>query len=280
MMRAELELNRRHWDEATRIHTRGNVYGTDDFRAGKCRLHRVEIEEVGNVTQQRLLHLQCHFGLDTLSWARRGAQVTGVDFSPDAIAYARRLSEETRVPAAFVCSNLYELQDNLDAKGTFDIVFTSYGVLCWLPDLEPWGKLIARYLKPGGFFYIAEAHPTARMFPLDEDMPKARVFKPFFPYFHDPTGIRFPPEADYADPNARQTVDQHVWHHSLGDIVNAVTAQGLRVDFLHEFPYCAWPVVAGSELVEPFSESHGYYGRRDNPQLPLMFSLKATKPYA
>lgn len=277
-MRAELELNRRHWDEATRLHTRGNVYGTDDFRAGKCQLRRVELEEVGDVAQQRLLHLQCHFGLETLSWARRGAHVTGVDFSPEAIAYARGLSEETHVPAEFVCSNLYELQSGLDAAGAFDIVFTSHGVLCWLPELEPWGKLIAHYLKPGGFFYILEAHPTARMFPLDEDMPKAGTFKPFFPYFHDPAGIRWPAGADYADPRVRQTVDEHGWQHSLGDIVNALAKAGLRVDFLHEFPYCSWPVVAGAELVEQPGEAHRYFARRDNPQLPLMFSLKATKP--
>jgi SAM-dependent methyltransferase len=277
-MRTELELNRRHWDEATRLHTRGNVYGTDDFRAGKCRLRRVELEEVGNVAQQRLLHLQCHFGLDTLSWARRGAHVTGVDFSPEAIAYARGLSDETQVPAEFVCSNLYELSSNLAAAGTFDIVFTSHGVLCWLPELEPWGKLIAHYLKPGGLFYIVEAHPTARMFPLDEDMPKAGSFRPFFPYFHDPAGIRWPAGADYADPRARHTVDEHGWQHSLGDIVNTLANAGLRVDFLHEFPYSGFPVAADSQLVEGPGEAHGYFARRNNPQLPLMFSLKATKP--
>lgn len=277
-MRAELELNRDHWDEATRNHTRGNVYGTDDFRAGKCQLRRVELAEVGDVAQRRLLHLQCHFGLDTLSWARRGAQVTGVDFSPEAIAYARGLSEETKVSAQFVCSNVYELPSNLDAAGAFDIVFTSYGVLCWLPELEPWGKLIAHYLKPGGFFYIVEAHPTARMFPLDEDLPKAGGFKPFLPYFHDPAGMRWPAGADYADGQTQQTIDEHGWQHSLGDIVNALLQAGLRLEFLHEFPYCTWPVVAGAQLVTQPGEAQGFFARHEAPQLPLMFSLKATKP--
>ena len=277
-MRAELELNRRRWDEATRFHTRGNVYGTEDFRAGGCRLQGVELAEMGDVANQRLLHLQCHFGLDTLSWARRGAHVTGMDFSPEAIAYARRLSDETQVAGDFVCSDLYELRNHLNAPGAFDIVFTSYGVLCWLPDLGPWGELIAHYLRPGGYFYIVEAHPTARMFPVEEDMPQAGAFRPFFPYFHDPAGLRFPAGADYVDEGARHTVDEHGWQHSLGDIVNALTSQGLRVDFLHEFPYCAWPVVAGAEYLEHVSGPHAYYGRREDPQLPLMFSLKATKP--
>jgi SAM-dependent methyltransferase len=278
-MREELDLNRRHWDEATAIHTRGNVYGVDDFKAGLCRLHRIEIEEVGDVQGKRLLHLQCHFGLDTLSWARRGAQVTGVDFSSDAIAYARKLAGEVGVAGDFVCSNLYDLRGALDAPGAFDIVFTSYGVLNWLPDLGPWAELVAHYLKPRGFFYIVEAHPTARMFPIEEDMPKAGSFRPFFPYFHDPQGIRFPAGADYADASARHTIDEHEWQHSLGEVVSALAAHGLRVEFLHEYPFCAWEVVAGCrEVVEKFSDSHAYLRRPDEPQLPLMFSLKASKP--
>jgi 23S rRNA G2069 N7-methylase RlmK/C1962 C5-methylase RlmI len=107
-MREELELNREHWDEATRLHTRGNVYGLEDFKAGQCRLHRVEVEEVGDVRGKRLLHLQCHFGLDTLSWARRGARVTGVDFSKQAVAAARELASEVGLQATseFLCSDL------------------------------------------------------------------------------------------------------------------------------------------------------------------------------
>lgn len=278
-MRPELAQNRSHWDEATEMHTRGNVYGVEDFRAGMCRLHRVEREEVGDVRGKRLLHLQCHFGLDTLSWARRGARVTGADFSPASIAYARRLAREVGLDAEFVCSELYELTGVLDAAQAFDVVYTSYGVLCWLPDLAAWGKLIAHYLKPGGFFYIVEAHPAARMFPLDEDMPKAGSFRPYFPYFHDPAGRAWPPGADYADPEARHQVGEHEWQHSLADIVNALIAAGLRLEWLHEFPYCAWPVVAGSVVVEPFSSSHAYYGRpATEPSMPLMFSLRASKP--
>lgn len=141
-------------------------------------MHRLEVEQVGDVRGKRLLHLQCHFGIDTLSWARRGAQVTGVDFSGDAIAYAQRLSVETGLAGDFVCSNVYDLRSALDAPGAFDVVFTSYGVLNWLPDLRPWAELVAHYLKPGGFFYIVESHPTARMFPIEEDLPKAGSFRP------------------------------------------------------------------------------------------------------
>jgi SAM-dependent methyltransferase len=279
-MREELELNRDHWDEATRLHTRGNVYGVDDFKGGACRLHRVEVEEVGDVRGKRLLHLQCHFGLDTLSWARRGATVTGVDFSAEGIAAARKLAAETGLAevSEFLCSDLYALENVLRARQGFDIVYTSYGVLNWLPDLAAWARLIAGYLKPGGFFYIVEAHPTARMFPLDEDLPKAGTFRPFFPYFHDPAGIRWPPGVDYADPSAQHEVGAHEWQHSMADIINALTSAGLTLEWLHEFPFCAWNVVAGCEVVEVFSGSHAYYGLpATEPQLPLMFSLRASK---
>ena len=165
-MKDELELNRVHWDESTRVHLRGDLYGLETFKAGGCRLHRVELEEVGDVKGKRLLHLQCHFGLDTLSWARHGAIVTGVDFSTESIAAARRLAADTGIEAEFVCCDLYELPEALLSFHSFDIVYTSYGVLCWLPDLAPWAALIAHYLKPGGLFYIAEAHPcTAHVSP-------------------------------------------------------------------------------------------------------------------
>ncbi len=279
-MREELELNRAHWDEATELHTRANVYGVEDFKAGACRLHRVEVEEVGDVRGKRLLHLQCHFGIDTLSWARRGAMVTGVDFSPGGISAARALALETGLASRseFVCSDLYALRRVLNAAGAFDVVYTSYGVLNWLPDLAPWAELIAHYLAPGGFFYIVEAHPTSRIFPLDEDMPKAGTFAPYFHYFHDPAGIRWPPSADYADPGAKHQVGAHEWQHSMADIVNALIGAGLTLEWLHEFPYCAWQVVAGCEVVERFSSSHAYYGLPAlRPQLPLMFSLRASR---
>jgi SAM-dependent methyltransferase len=277
-MREELELNRAHWDEATEIHGRANVYGIEDFKAGLCRLHRVEVEEVGDVSGKRLLHLQCHFGIDTLSWARRGARVTGADFSPQGIALAKRLAEETLLSAEFVCSDLYSLRDNFDAAAQFDIVYASYGVLNWLPDLDGWARVIAHYLKPGGFFYIVESHPAARIFPIDEDMPKAKTFRPFFSYFHDPAGIRWPATADYADASAVHQVATHEWQHTLSDIINSLLRAGLALEFVHEFPYCAWPVVAGSVEIERFSSSHGYFAPPDQPPLPLMFSLRARKP--
>jgi len=272
-MSTPMASNREHWDEATDLHARGNVYGIEDFKAGRCQLHRIEVEELGDVTGKTLLHLQCHFGLDTLSWAWRGAIVTGVDFSPKSIALARSLAAEVAIDARFVESNVYDLPTAL--SGMFDIVFTSYGVLCWLPDLKRWGEIVARYLEPGGVFYIAEAHPFIRVFPTDDDVTDGSTeLRPRFSYFHDSAGTRWPPGADYAGDGTRYTTPEHTWQHSMGDIVNALVTAGLRIEFLHEFPYCVWKVIAFTEPVE-----RGCWGPGPRfPQLPLMFSLKATKP--
>ena len=133
-----MEANRLSWDARTPTHFKSRFYDVDGFRAGESSLNSLEIDEMGDVEGKRLLHLQCHFGMDTMSWARLGAKVTGVDFSAEAISRAKALSAELGIDAEFVVSNIYDLPDTLD--GRFDVVFTSYGVLTWLPDLEPWAK--------------------------------------------------------------------------------------------------------------------------------------------
>ena len=278
-MQESMELNRRHWDDATEVHARGNIYGIEDFRRGLCRLHRVEVEEVGDVSGKSLLHLQCHFGLDTLSWARRGATVTGVDFSPKAINLARSLAAEANIPATFVCCNLYDIREALPAAGAYDVIFTSHGALCWLPDLKGWARIIAHYLKPGGIFYVADAHPTGRIFPTQADLdehPGIDPARPFFPYFGDPKGMRWPGSPDYADPKTIMG-PSHDWQHTLSDIVCALIEAGLSLQFLHEYPFCAWKALPAMVQVERFSDSHGYWAMPSGaPSLPLMFSIRAT----
>jgi SAM-dependent methyltransferase len=281
-MREAMELNRRHWDDATDAHARGNIYGIEDFRRGMCRLHRVELEEVGeDLSGKSLLHLQCHFGLDTLSWARRGAKVTGVDFSPKAIDLARSLAASSKIPATFVCANLYDVRDALSGAGMFDVVFTSHGTICWLPELKTWAEIISHYLKPGGVFYIADQHPAGRIFPTEADVieqPGIDPARPLFPYFGAPEGMRWQASADYADPTIT-TGPSHDWQHTLADIVGALIGAGLILEFLHEFPFCAWRAMPAMVQVERFSDSHGYWGMPvGTPSLPLMFSIRARKP--
>lgn len=160
------DANRESWNKRTPIHKASVFYGLDGFKKGATSLNKTELEELGDVKGKKLLHLQCHFGMDTLSWAREGAIVTGVDFSEDAIVSARELAEELHLPATFICSNVYDLLQHQELAGSFDMVFTSYGVIGWLPDLNQWAAVIAFLLKPGGLFYMAEFHPVVWM--MDE----------------------------------------------------------------------------------------------------------------
>ncbi|NJO67654.1 MAG: class I SAM-dependent methyltransferase, partial [Rhodospirillales bacterium] len=165
MMDERIAANRRVWDEWARINAASDFYDMAAFRAGETSLKPIELEEVGPVAGKSLLHLQCHFGQDTLSWARMGAKVTGVDLSPEAIRRAQALAGELGIDARFICSDVLAL----DALGeeTFDIVFVSYGALIWLPDLDRWARTVARHLKPGGMLHLVEFHPMIMM--LDDD---------------------------------------------------------------------------------------------------------------
>jgi len=261
-----LAANRALWDEWTAIHETSSFYDLEGFKAGGSRLRAYELNEVGEVAGRSLLHLQCHFGIDTLSWARQGARVTGADFSERAIELARRLAAELGLDATFVCSNLYELPAVLDTQ--FDVVYTSRGVLGWLPDLERWAGVVAHFVRPGGVFYVTEIHPVAQAF---AEEPQLRLGYPYFPR-REPLAV--PVQGSYADPTAevRQPVE-YGWVHSMGEIVSAVAGAGLRIEFLHEFPFVEWPV--------PFLIRHDDGTWRLPPdaggELPLFFSLRATK---
>ena len=268
-MTAQTKANRQWWDQRTREHERADFYDLDGFRAGGERLRSIELSELGDVRGRSLLHLQCHFGLDTLAWARRGASVTGVDFSPAAIALARSLARELAIPAAFTCSDLYELPAVLDQQ--FDIVFTSYGVLHWLPDLPRWGQIVARYLKPGGIFYIVEDHPFFRVLrPTPDGQIKAQRS-----YFHRSEPQRLESTGSYATGNVGAAGSYYIWDHSLGDVVSALLAAGLRIDFLHEFPYAAR---AKFPFMEQGDDGWWRLPAEQHGTIPFLFSLQAHRP--
>ena len=261
------KTNLEHWNELAPMHAQSKFYDLQSFKAGNSTLKSVEMEELGDVTGKSLLHLQCHFGLDTLSWARRGAIVTGADFSDQAIALAQSLSKELEIEASFVRSDLYDLPSVLSDQ--FDIVYTSYGVLCWLADLGRWGKIIAHFLKPGGVFYIVEFHPFTTVFDNEEDATDLRVLYPYFS--REP--FRWESDVSYADLSAPiQHRVTYEWFHSLSDILNALISAELRIEFLHEFPVCAYRSF-------PFMEqgADGWWRLKGGDTIPLMFSLQATK---
>ncbi len=269
-MDAYLKANMDHWNDVTPIHARSAFYDLKGFRAGGLTLTSVEREEVGDVNGKSLLHLQCHFGLDTLSWARLGAQVTGVDFSDRAIELARSLSEDLGLEAAFLASNVYDLRGALDER--FDVVFTSQGVLTWLPDVEEWAKVAAYFLKPGGTFYILEIHPILDIYyDLNPSVNRGDAYR----YFHSSEPLETITDSTYADPTAKTELHPiYEWSHSLGDIVSSLVRAGLRIEFLHEFPVCVYRHLPQMERGED-----GWWrldGSEDS--IPLMFSIKATKP--
>jgi SAM-dependent methyltransferase len=260
------EANRELWNTWTEIHEKSGFYDIAGFKCGKSSLHAIELEELGDVRGKSLLHLQCHFGMDTLSWARLGATITGVDFSDNAIALARRLSQETSVPATFVQSDIFDLPAVL--TGEFDIVYTSYGVLGWLSDLQWWAQIIAHFLKPGGTFYIAEYHPFSYIF---DDAKGATELKITHPYFTDSKPERWEGEGSYGGPGPHRV--WYEWGHTLADILTVLASTGMRIEFVHEFPYCNYQsfpfMVRGDD---------GYWrvpGKEN--AIPFMFSLKATK---
>lgn len=265
-----MEANRRHWDEIVPIHAESQFYDVASFKQGQSKLKPVELEELSDVRGKSLLHLQCHFGLDTLSWAREGAIVTGVDFSERAIATARHLASETGIDARFVVSEAYSLPGNLE--GQFDIVFTSYGVLCWLPDLRRWAQVAAHFVRPGGTFYMVEYHPFAGVFDDSADVTGLHVR---YPYFPSDKPLRFEDDGTYADRSAK--VEHRVtydWPHTLSGTVSALIDAGLVIDFVHEFPFT-------TDVFCPFMEEKedgSVRLREHDGSVPLLFSIKATKP--
>lgn len=260
------QSNRKLWNEWVHVNAASDLYRLDEFKAGAIKLNALEKEEVGAVAGKTLLHLQCHFGMDTLSWARLGAQVTGVDFSDEAIALAQALAAELKLPARFICSDLYDLDQVLQEQ--FDVVYTSYGVLGWLPDIPRWAKIVAARVKPGGFFYIAEFHPFALV--LDE---AAAEYKVRYPYF-EKEAMAFPVEGSYANRDAQvESSVEYGWNHTLGEIVSSLIDAGLQIEFLHEVPFSVY-----QQLPFLCPDEQGLWRAPEAvPMLPLMFSLRAGK---
>jgi 2-polyprenyl-3-methyl-5-hydroxy-6-metoxy-1,4-benzoquinol methylase len=265
-MDKELLENQKLWDEWTDINARSALYRLDAFKNGENKIDPVIREEVGDVSAKRLLHLQCHFGMDSLSWARLGAHVTGVDFSPRAIALAQSLGRELNIPARFLCTNIYDLPSELDEQ--FDIVFASYGVLTWLPDLKSWMQNAASFVKPGGFLYLSDGHPFTWIF--DDDSPEMKLR---YPYFQ--TGATaWNEEGSYADRSARlETTTCYQWQHTMGEIITEICQTGLRLEYLHEFGHAYF------HAYPPMREGNdGFWHHPEgDSRLPMVFSVKAWK---
>jgi SAM-dependent methyltransferase len=259
------ETNRAWWDERAPHHVAGAFYDVDGFRAGRSDLRPFEAEEMGDVAGRDLIHLQCHFGLDTLSWARRGARVTGLDFSQPAIDAADALATELALDATFVVSDVYDAPQALGR--TYDIVYTGIGALCWLPDIPRWAAVVRDLLRPEGVLYLVETHPMSDVLG-DEDL-VAR-----YPYFHDEP-IRENDPGSYAttDSPAYEHQTTLVWIHSLSRVIGSLIDTGFTIELFSEHPFTQfgrWPFVTRDE--------HGrYWLPPELPTLPLLYSLRARR---
>lgn len=262
-----LSANKRHWDDAATVHYKSSYYDVDGFVNGGVTLSPIELSELGDVNNKDLLHLQCHIGLDTLSWARKGAKVTGIDFSSESIKLANDLTREISLQdkARFIESDVYDLQKHLDKK--FDIVFTSHGVLNWLPDLGLWANTINNFIKPNGLFYIIDIHPYSWIF----DDTEFRVKNSYFGTSNPDIWVS---DGTYAIKSSEiKNKKTYLWQHTLGEVISALANVGLNVEFVHEFPFCSYKMW-------PFLEKNTdgfWYMPKDYPAIPMLFSLKATK---
>jgi SAM-dependent methyltransferase len=255
--------NKATWNNKVDIHAASDLYNMESFRQGETSLMPYELSALGDVKGKSLLHLQCHFGQDTMSWSRLGAQCTGVDLSDTGIALARKLNEELHLDAQFFCCNVLDTSEHI--KETFDIVFTSYGVIGWLPDLKPWGRMIAERLKKGGVFYIAEFHPIVWMY---DYLSK----KPIMKYAYNRKEVIYEEEkGTYADENADIESKTYCWNHGLSEVINALTEAGLHIEYLNEYDESPYDVLPDLEQVDS-----GMYVTKDK-LYPLIFEIKATK---
>lgn len=267
-------LNRLHWEDRVAIHLGPRGYDLDRLRAGRAPLNGIEAAELPPLTGKRVLHLQCHFGADSLKLMQRGAAgVVGVDFSASAIAAANRLAREIGVAdrARFVEADVYDALRAVPEPHGFDLVYVTWGAICWLPDIREWAKVVAAMLRPGGSLYLADGHPAAFVFDEATRTPDGMPGW-FAPYFsRDP--IVETVERDYIDAEAQfahPTI--HTWIHPLGDVVTGLIEAGMRLDWLHEHdavPWAMFRILATGE--------DGLYRWPDKPWLPLAFSLMATR---
>lgn len=258
-----LEINKKSWNAKVDPHLKSDFYFVDEFLQGRSSLNSIELELLGELSGKSILHLQCHFGQDSISLSRIGAEVTGVDLSDKAIEAARDLAKKCGTDTKFICSDVYTLPDILDEK--FDIVYTSYGVIGWLPDLDQWAAVISHFLKPGGKFVMAEFHPAVWMF--DDDFTKVT-----YSYFNEKP-ILETYEGTYADKSADIVQEYVMWNHSLGEVLQNLIKHKIGIDTFQEFDWSPYPCFNHVEEFEKGKWRISQFGNK----MPLVYSLKGQK---
>ncbi|MBS3913639.1 MAG: class I SAM-dependent methyltransferase [Bacteroidetes bacterium] len=257
------EINRKSWNNRVYPHIESAFYDHEAFLRGKNSLKDIELHLLGNIQGKSILHLQCHFGQDSISLARMGATVTGVDISDVSILEAKKIATELHADATFICCDLYDLPNHLDQN--FDIVFTTYGTIGWLPDIEKWANLISRYLKPAGKLIFADFHPVIWMFDNAFENIQYRYFKSD-PIVETETGT-------YANRDSEIEVQSIGWNHGLAEVLQALIQNDLQLDEIREYDYSPYNCFANLTESEPgkFRIAH-----LEN-KIPMVYSILGSK---
>lgn len=258
-----LAVNKNLWNKKVAHHLESAFYDMTGFMAGNSSLKPIELELLGDISGKSLLHLQCHFGQDTISLSRLGASTTGVDFSEAAIEKANELAAQCNADAKFICTDIYNLPNVLEEQ--FDIVFTSYGTIGWLPDMDQWAGVVARFLKPGGRFIIVDFHPVVWMF--DNEFSYIQ-----YPYFNKEAIVETL-TGTYADRNAPIQESEIGWNHPLTEILNALLAKGLVLQHFGEYDYSPYNCFS---KMEEFESGKFRISHLEN-KIPMVYSIVATK---
>lgn len=252
-----IAVNKETWNKRTKVHLKSKFYDVDKFLQGQSSLNHIELKEVGEVNNKSLLHLQCHFGQDTLSWARLGAQATGLDLSSEAIYQAEKLAKSLAIDANFICDDVIHFGKH--NRQQFDFVYTSYGVLCWLENLDHWAATVAGALKPGGQFNLVEFHPF-------NDLTCG------YSYFPS-TQPDIEQEGTYTENCDGEALTVVTWPHSIGEVINALIANGVQIESFNEYPYSPYDCFEGLEKVE----GKGYQLLHKGQAIPLVYAIKGRK---
>ena len=258
-----IAINKKLWNEKTKHHVHSAFYDLSAFLNGKSSLNEIELALLGDVKGKSILHLQCHFGQDSLSLAGMGAEVTGVDLSDEAIKKAEELAQQLQLSADFICCDLYDLPAQLNKQ--FDIVFTSYGTIGWLPDMKKWADIVARFLKDEGRFVFAEFHPVVWMF--DNDLSYVQ-----YAYFNKEAIVEME-QGTYADKDAAIALTSVGWNHSLDEVLQSLLDAGLQLNQFREFDYSPYNVFPGMTETAPGK----FQVEKMKGKLPLVYALEMTK---
>ncbi|MGB5229529.1 MAG: class I SAM-dependent methyltransferase [Eudoraea sp.] len=258
-----LKINQDSWNRKTDTHMESDFYNVKEFLEGKTTLKNIELNLLDDLKGKSILHLQCHFGLDTLSLARMGGTVTGVDLSDQAIHRARELAKKTNLDAKFINCDLYDLPNHLNEE--FDIVYTTYGTIGWLPDIDKWGQIVSDFLKPGGKLIFVEFHPVVWMF--DNEFSKVE-----YNYFNSGP-IEETETGTYANRDANLTLKYVMWNHSIGEVITSLLNNGLELTSLEEYDYS--PYNCFKLIIEP--EPGKYRIKHLGNKIPMVYSIEARK---